>query len=483
MTISRNHYRLFPIVMVLSILVSLLYFTWRATATSSFDNNYRTTDQITITDDRPTPCPDYSFNNNWYSFFKLATVADTQFISQANLDAGKLSLNNAIRDLKSWGVSVSQQTGGTGFQTVTVYWSETGNANVTFSADGVQLNQQNNSNRLSYFQYAIRGRINGTGSCAPMILNLNLRNTSSITISERQGTGLNTRNVFTGGVFDINYPTGYAGLPIRQTYDPPNTLYPAFSYLIENYTVKANYLYNVPLNEPKTANMRWRFVGKDSSGNYTQVLDTKVLLLYEQYEYQSINQGDFELWADIEPISPTIVTPPDLVFTMVQRLKIDGNITAGNTNENECVNGVCNAPDPYADCDILDIKCNLTNFGIYLKGILITLFVPTPNFINNYFSELSTFFKNKLGILIFPIQFITDLVSEINELANTTKCSYSTGGTFYGASPTIDLCAMQSISPTFWNAFVLFARGSILFGMAFALRRKLITILRGNSEK
>lgn len=483
MTITKNK-RILPIVLVIAVLVPLALNVLRSSALSSFDDNYRITDTIEATDYRANPCAPVNFNRNWLSFFLDSTTSQTQFISQANLDAGKQSLRNAIANQSAWGVSINtNKTTTPTWDVVTVFWSETGIPTVSFQADTTVLTQENNANRLSYVQYSIRGVINGTGSCAPLILNLNIKNTTAVTFSTKDTTpSSSVKNVFLGGVYNVNYPLLYGGIPIRQTYEPPDTLYPAFSYIQEVLLIKATYLYNVPLTEPQYADLRWRFVGKDSAGNYTDIIDEQVLPMHVTYQYQHSNQGDFELWLDIEPVPPTTVVPPDVAETQVQRIKLDGNIVSGNTSLNTCVGGVCEVADEYEDCSLTDVACTLRNFGLYLKSLFFYLFVPNAYFIQQYFAELSNFFNEKLGILLFPITFIVDLVNDIVAQATNTQCSFSTGGTIYGASPTIDLCAMENISPVFWNTFVLFARGSILFGMVFALRRKLISILKGGKE-
>lgn len=54
-------------------------------------------------------------------------------------------------------------------------------------------------------------------------------------------------------------------------------------------------------------------------------------------------------------------------------------------------------------------------FGDILKS----LFVPEDNYFKNWFDELSTYFNNKLGFLVYPFTFITDTLNRYLNLEDT----------------------------------------------------------------
>jgi len=478
MTISRK-IKILPLVIVAGIVISVFSFLKFSDALSSYDDNYVLTDNMTLTDSGAI-CPEYDLGKNWYSYALSATLADTHFWSAPQLSAMKTDLKNAVDLNYSWGVTTQEQAGNS--KVVHVYWSKNTASRISFTTNEVVIDNGGGSNpSLGKFTYMIKRAHDGSGGCNPELIDYATPNSFQIS-NNQTSSSVKLKNVFVGGVVNITYPALYGGLPIRQTYTPPDTVYPNFTYKIDGFNIEANYLYNVPLNEPKTAQLRWRFVGKDTSGFYTVVLKDVTQLLHEQFDYTSGFLGDFELWLDLIPTSPTIITPPDTTDTLVQRIKIDGNLFAGDTSSNECTNGVCNVPDLYENCGLTDVACTLRNFGVYLKGLLISLFVPSSAYISTYFTGLSEFFTEKLGILLYPITFITDTLNLFIDSASSPACSFSTGGTIFGASPTLNFCVVEDTMPTLYNPIMAFVRGSILFGMIWAIRRKLMSILRGDKE-
>jgi len=485
MTITKK--RLVPLVIIAAIVISLFGWIRFATATSEFDSNYNTEDVIEITSTPAVGCPAYDLSSDWYSYFKSLTTAQTHFSSQATLDAYKASFDIALQQGGSWGVSTQLSASAPQYQTVNVMWSEVAGANITFSGTNVILNRANNQNSLRMFTFIIKGVHDGGGSCVAEWVNPTNNNTSII-ISTQTTVASPIRNAFYGGDYTVSYPIGYAGKPIKSVYNPPDTFYPDFTYTVDILEFTAQYLGNVPYTNTSLVNLRWRIVGKDNAGLYNQIIADIDTPEEVAVNYTFETTGDYEIWLDYEINPPGQLDPPDKVKTMVQRIKVDGSTYTSSTTQSECTSGVCNQPDIYEDCTtfganiVSGFSCVMRNFGIYLRGVLTNLFVPSGLFIRNYFNSLNAFLQEKLGMLVYPITFIISTFNEFITAANTPSCTVSPSGTFFGASMNINFCLIENNMPAIWNGFITFIRALTVYVVVMALYRKFMVIMKGHHE-
>jgi hypothetical protein len=462
------------ILFVLILLLSLFSFLLQAGATSIYDDSYRTVEEIEVHNPAFASCDIINISSNWYQLTNLLLPNDN----------ARISFNNAIEN-GSWGVSVQNPNWqNLELKEVLVFWNEASDGAVNFnSVNYTDYEKTGGNTKINHI------RLIQNANCDLIAVNYNA-NSNGIAISSVTTitSGAITQNAFIGGQYNVNYPANYAGTLIRSTYTPPNTYYPQFDYSVQSFNFNANYLGNVPYQNSELSNLRWRVVGKDLSNNYTDILYEVVLDETALLEYQFASTGDYEIWVDFEISPPGLLTPPDKVATTVQRLAVDGSSYTSSTLESECQNGVCNQPTIYEDCSLNGlnigeaISCAFRNFGTFLRSMLLNIFIPKSSFVNNYFADMKAFFEEKLGLLVYPIFFISDFIGDIITTANTPSCTVNPGGTFFGATPSYDFCIVENSFGTAWTAITTFIRAGTVFVLAIALYRKLMTVLKGSHK-
>lgn len=457
--------------------VVLSLFGWyrQTNAVSIYDNAYSLDDFITVISAPAASCPDINLSGSWYSDFLAITDADTHFESQATVDEYQDSLANTIANSGVWGVNV--QSDQNAFrQTVTIYWAQQDDTELDWSTSSVSLEKNHNQDEDFYLVQIIAERDHdGTGGCGAHYINF--QRVSSVVVSNDQTTLLDVRNVFLGGTYDTNYPVDYGGTDVRQTYKPPLTFYPEFEFIVENFDIRATYQGNIPYDYEYPVSTRWTMLGKDSNGAYVVQLDQQVLGEFDTYSYSTAQHGEYELKLEwlIDP--PGQYPPPDTIGVRHQRLFTDGSIYSGNTSTNDCNGGICEQPSPYQDCSTLDLVCNFGNFQIWLRTTLITLFVPSSSFVNQYFNDLNNFIQEKLGLLIYPVTFLIGMLNDIIAAAGSPQCTFNPGGTFWGAPVQLDVCVVENNWPTVWTALSSIVRSLTIVALIVALYRKLLSIL------
>jgi len=474
---------LFIAATIICLLISMIYGYYRVTATSAFDNNYQTVNNIDIHGPSPfNVCTDIDNSGNWYSVFQAAVAADTHFFSQGTLDTYQDTLaNNVVNGVGSWGVTEAIATNGE--RDYIIIFSAQDGATIDFNGNDTRLTRSGGG-ATDLYRVRIRNKRwhTGAGACTYYIVELS--RVQTFVLSNSGGT---FKNAFYGGNFNVTYPTGYSGKAIKQVFTPPNTYYPDFSFNVDGLSLRAQYTGNVPYDEPQLTSLRWRVV-QQVQGQYTNVVNDIELDEIETFQYQFAETGNYEVWLDYLIATPGQLPPPDTLATRVQRLKIDGSSYTATSSEQECNAGVCQAPSIYEDCTTFGtnvvggLGCQFRNFGVFLKGILVSLFVPDSIFIKNYFNELQTFFTEKFGLLAYPVTFLSDATGTIISEAATPDCTIDTPGTFMGANADLNLCLFEESMPTVWTPLVTFIRASTIFALMLALYRKFVAILKGREE-
>lgn len=151
-------------------------------------------------------------------------------------------------------------------------------------------------------------------------------------------------------------------------------------------------------------------------------------------------------------------------------LKIDGSNyysnTHGGTHEfpTECTtvgaDTICESPtiDPYEDCSIYGtdliagFSCVMRNFGVFLKLLFTSLFVPSSSFLKEYFNDFKTFITQKFGFLVWPLTFAYNFVNAFFDGLSGTHaiCGWSFGNLF-NRDFKLNFCSLEQNFPSAFN--------------------------------
>lgn len=145
-------------------------------------------------------------------------------------------------------------------------------------------------------------------------------------------------------------------------------------------------------------------------------------------------------------------------------------------------------------CSTLDIACQIsslfrntvdtfTSVGKTLLSGIASFFIPSPQQISANFEQLTDFFVEKMGFLMYPLDFFTDLYNAFtdtsNQWCNATTCSKSFGE-LWGTEFTLDLYALKNSIPDYWDWIIAFIRGATTISLLLAVYRVLMRTLRGS---
>lgn len=194
---------------------------------------------------------------------------------------------------------------------------------------------------------------------------------------------------------------------------------------------------------------------------------------------------------DCEAPAPKISDVYDLMLERVYPLKIDGTSYVLDSDDMNCeAGGVCEQPSPYEDCSVYGadvvggLGCVIRNFGVFLRSLFVSLFVPPPGPFNDAFTGLRDTFTSHLGFLIYPITFIGSLLNAFVAYDNIDSCTPAvclpTFTAPAGIIPefSIDLGAIESHWPTLWSYIKISLTGITVFGLIIALYHKYMRIVK-----
>lgn len=149
-------------------------------------------------------------------------------------------------------------------------------------------------------------------------------------------------------------------------------------------------------------------------------------------------------------------------------------------------------PAQINDCDTLDIACQIGNIfsgvrntfvavGQAIVNGIASLFVPSSEFMTTEINDFSDFLEEKLGFLVYPIQFSQDLI-EAFDTSSGVWCTESSCikyfGDFYGGQLQIDFLAPKWLLLSYWNYALIMLRALIAVALIFAIRDVLMRILK-----
>lgn len=285
---------------------------------------------------------------------------------------------------------------------------------------------------------------------------------------------------------NVTYPSDYTGPQIPSSFTPKPDFYVPYLLNVDDKKVTVT---------PKTADTGgkcWKWAstlvkkGSSTSDNLAdwEVIDeTDYLASNAPAEMRAREYGtDYAIGMlayDCDAPNVKISDFYNLRLERIYPLKIDGSSYILDSDDLNCENGgLCEEPSPFEDCStfgtdlIGGLGCVMRNFGVLLRSMFMTLFVPTPGFLKDYFNDFKEFINTKFGFLIWPLTWAVDFVNAFFDGLNGTNniCSWSFGNIF-NSDFKLNFCSLEQNFPTAFNtakyliqAFTVFALLSGLYG-------------------
>lgn len=285
---------------------------------------------------------------------------------------------------------------------------------------------------------------------------------------------------------NITYPSDYTGPQIPSAFTPKPDFYVPYILNVDDKNI------TVTPKAVDTGGKCWKWaatlVKKGSStsenlGDWEVISETDYLTSNEPARLKANAYGDDYavgmLAYDCAAPAAKISDSYNLKLERLYPLKINGGSYVLDSDNLNCDNGgVCEEPSPYEDCtsygaDLIGgFGCVMRNFGVLLRSLFITLFVPTPGFLKDYFNDFKEFINTKFGFLIWPLTWAVDFVNAFFNGVNGTNniCSWSFGNVF-NSDFKLNFCSLEQNFPAAFNtarymiqAFTVFALLSGLYG-------------------
>jgi hypothetical protein len=178
-------------------------------------------------------------------------------------------------------------------------------------------------------------------------------------------------------------------------------------------------------------------------------------------------RGTYTLLAVASKPVPFAPFPSDIdVKPTFLSIKIDGSVYIGTTATDDCTNGSC-VPQPiYEDCSVYGTNlvagfgCVIQNFGIYLRNLIVYLFVPKSTDVMSSIDNFNTNTHNIAEVIALPITSIAKL--------STAQCS-PINITFPHTNTTTTLsCLTPVYANAFgatWTMFQVLLTGAVAYGV------------------
>lgn len=147
-------------------------------------------------------------------------------------------------------------------------------------------------------------------------------------------------------------------------------------------------------------------------------------------------------------------------------------------------------------CSTFNIGCYLANafqaLSTEMANIMsafwdsvVHMFVPNSVDIATIWSNFYNQLQTTMGFMFYPLTFLTNLFSAMTDTSNqwcTSSSCQVDAGSFFGGNFTINLRALQTAIPGAWTLLTNLARGALVFGLIFMIRRKALGWLGNQKE-
>ena len=325
---------------------------------------------------------------------------------------------------------------------------------------------------------------------------------------------------------NMNYPDGYEGQEINKTYNKKSVLRPDFKYDLNGMTLVAT---DHKEDLPKVAKdsdigyYKWTILWsvficpdgwddhKSRCDTHGDAYDTQRTNKDDTFTYTFDKKMDYVISAEYVPVfcvrevlngSPCrsvslaemagkqYAEDYELGWTYVH-LKVDGSIQSGDTRDAECNEiGYCKPKSQYEDCSkygvdkLVDlVGCWVRNALIWFLSFIKWLIVPSTSDLQRSVDDLGKTLSGKLGFLWYPFEWIFKLFTQFTRSANT--CSFGASGIpfadingrFFNNRVHLSVCSAERDLPQVYNVSVFFIRIITVFGLLYALYRRIIAML------
>jgi len=316
------------------------------------------------------------------------------------------------------------------------------------------------------------------------------------------GTGFNFNNGHSANPnkiiaykgFDFNFPPDYDGYKPSPIQTGTN-YYPQVGYATttENvlkalYTDGTSNQICIPvglIEETGCVEPKLRWVIKDADD---AELINSVKQLYEPFEYKFPSYAEYFLEVSfVHPGPPFAPFAPNVILVTTKiKINANGTFLVGSTDINDCtiVSGqyICDEASPFEDCSTYGVDivggftCIINNFGIWLRNLLIDLFIPNSTLLVKSVNEFATSFQSQLGFLFTAFQMLTQWISALVSI--NPSCEFDFDGTFFGAQVDVNFCYFEQTVPTIYNILSVTVRLIMAAGFVFIAYRRLIQVVR-----
>lgn len=325
---------------------------------------------------------------------------------------------------------------------------------------------------------------------------------------------------------NMNYPDGYEGQKINKTYNKKTVVRPDFKYDLNDMTLVAtDHRKDLPkvAKDSDVGYYKWTILwsvficpdGWDDSklrcDTHGSAYDTGRTNKEDTFTYTFDKKMDYVISAEYVPVfcvkevlngSPCrsvslsemagkqYAEDHELGWTYVH-LKVDATIQSGDTSDAECdKNGYCKPKSQYEDCSKYGIDkvtdlvgCWTRNALIWFLSFIKWLIVPSTSDLQRSVNDLGKTLSGKLGFLWYPFEWILKLFTQFTRSADT--CSFGVSGIpfadidgrFFGTRVHLSVCSAERDLPQVYNVSVFFVRIVTVFGLLYALYRRVIAML------
>lgn len=478
---------------------SVLLYSRPAGASSIYDSYYQKSDAIKVNANNyyGRTCSDVDISANWSSYI----LDKSKWLNETYNGNADVSLQNAF-DHGRWAVSMSNQWGQNGYFTiVTVAWTEDTSLAVQWNPTDERVEVV--GNQLHAISISSRFIVSGiAGDCDPIAWSYGATGIPFVVMSSKKpfvnspassNEAGATTNLFIYSDH-YNYPTGYAGPQIPGSHNQKSDFYVPYILNVDDKNI------TVTPKPVDTGGKCWRWAstlvkkGSSTSENFADwevIAETDYLESNAPAQLRAREYGnDYAIGMMAYDCNAPAVKISDFYNLKLERifpLKIDGSSYILDSANLNCENqGLCEELTPYEDCasygvDLIGgLGCVMRNFGVFLRSLFITLFVPSPGFFKDYFTDFKTFIDTKFGFLIWPLTFAIDFVNAFFNGVNGTNniCNWSFGNLF-NSDFKLNFCSLEQNFPSAFNtarymiqAFTVFV---LISGLYTHYRRLLTT--------
>jgi hypothetical protein len=455
-----------------------------ARASTIYDDDYQTTNTLTV-QGAQVSCAAQDFTNNWETLITdptnwepFAAGSSTQSALAASFATAKTSGAYAVSEYEL------DLTSGQYGKYLSIVWAEASGSTITFDGGGVVLTAASpyDLHRLTIMSHK---QYFGSGTCNAKVVNSDTPHASEISYDNTHLPSNNDyyRNFIVGGNPTINYPTGYSGINIKKTVTD-NKTYPQFTMFATGTSFTSYYNKNLPDFDTRKAadKLTWTMEVKNDAGGYHQETQQQ-LGLEETFHFALVIGQRYRISLSYNVVAPnTPFTGITLGTRTVEFNANEGAFVADSGNIAGCdSNGLCSVTATTdVACDLTDIACHITKLVNKVNQLLTYLFIPNSYDITYAVTNNIDFIKTKLGVLAFPIEFLSGLFYGILHTTATwcspTSCTKDFG-TFYGSHFNLNFLVVHDINASLWNFLLATLRGTTVVTLIYMLKRKMQRII------